>query len=141
MSAPLPDPQDLVDIAEGASALPEPVFDTRVFQELLESLTGDLDVVVSIYRTFLGTAAILIGSLPEQDCAMQADTLHTLRGSAWMVGAERIARLAAHLQHVAASAVHHPVIKTRIDELTGELDLFRKAINAHARSCHYRSEI
>ena len=142
MVASLRDSKGVAGIAENAWALPpEPlVLDTRAFQELLEALGGDLDVVVSIYRTFLRTTGVLIGALPVQDCAAQAATLHTLRGSAWMVGAARVARLATHLQQVATKSVH-PVIKTRIEELTGELNMFRTAINAHARSFQYRSEI
>jgi HPt (histidine-containing phosphotransfer) domain-containing protein len=124
------------------SALPsEPmVLDTRVFQELLETLAGDLDIVVSIYRTFLVTATTLIGSLPDQDCAGQAATLHTLKGSASMIGAARLARLAAHLQRVAAKSVH-PVINTRGEELTGELSILRTAINTHVRSLQNRPGI
>jgi HPt (histidine-containing phosphotransfer) domain-containing protein len=135
MVASLRDPNGWRATTENTSALPPEalVLDASVFQELLESLAGDLDIVVSIYRTFLCTAATLIGSLPQQDCAAQAATLHTLKGSASMVGAVRIARLAAHLQQVAAKSVH-PVIKTRIEELTGELDIFRTAVSAYVRS-------
>ena len=109
------------------------VLDTTLFEELLGSFAGDLDIVISIYRTFVGTTIQLIEALPDQDCATQTRTLHTLKGSAAMVGADRIARLAARLHHVAASSVH-PVVKTRIDELTGELDMFREALRTHADS-------
>ena len=142
MVASLRDSKGLAGSAEDVSAPPPQilVLDPGAFQELLEALGGDLEVVISIYRTFLGTAGTLIVNLPNQDCAAQAATLHTLKGSAWMVGAVRVARLAAHLQQVAAKSVH-PVIKTRIEELRGELNFFRAAINAHARSFEYRSEI
>jgi HPt (histidine-containing phosphotransfer) domain-containing protein len=142
MVAPLRDSKGLAGIAENTS-VPSPellVLDTSVFQELLEALGGDLDTVVSVYRIFLGSAMRLIGHLSDQHCAAQAVTLHTLKGSARMVGAVRVARLAAHLQQLAAKSVH-PVIKTRIQELTGELNIFRTAIEAHVRSLHYRSEI
>ena len=142
MVPPLPDSQCSAELAESTSApLSEPpVLDTSVFQELLQTLAGDLDVVVSIYRTFLGTAAMLIDRLSDQDCAAQAATLHTLKGSAAMVGAMRLGQLAARL-HQVASTFLHPVVETRIEELTGELDIFRRAINAQARSFQYRSEI
>lgn len=141
MVEPVPKSKSLAGVAESASSHPAPlVFDTSVFQELLETLAGDLDLVVSIYRTFLSTAATLIGSLTVQNCATQTATLHTLKGSASMVGAERMALLAARLQQVAAKSVH-PVIKTRIEELTGELAVFRSVINAHVQSCGYSSEI
>ena len=116
------------------------VFDASVFQELLEALAGDLDRVASIYQTFFETATFLIGSLLDQDCATQAKTLHTLKGSAAMVGGERMARLVTHLQQIAANSVH-PIIRTRIEELSGELVMLRGAVNAYARSCSYAFEI
>jgi len=142
MVAPLADSRSRAQIAEGASAdrFEPQLLDTGVFQELLGALGGDLDTVVSIYRTFLATGLTLIGSLPQQDCITQARTLHTLKGSSTMVGAERMARLAANLQYVAVKAIH-PIIKTRIDELTGELDMFREAINAHVKSLQYPGEV
>jgi HPt (histidine-containing phosphotransfer) domain-containing protein len=116
------------------------VLDTSLFAELVGSFGDDLDIVISIYRTFIGTTVRLIGSLPDEDCAAQTRSLHTLKGSAAMVGAERIARLATRLHHVAANSVH-PIVKTRIDEITGELDMFREALKAHAAAFQYRSEI
>lgn len=132
----------LTDSGSGGPAdeLKPLALDTTLFRELLGSFAGDLDIVISIYCTFIATTMKLIGSLPDQDCATQARTLHTLKGSAAMVGAERIARLAARLQQVAATSIH-PIVKTRIDELTGELVLFREALRVHAESVQYRLEI
>nr|WP_298726031.1 Hpt domain-containing protein [uncultured Steroidobacter sp.] len=140
MVAPLRGSRSQGRFAAGSAAgeLEPRVLDTTLFGELLGSFAGDLDIVISIYRTFVGTTIQLIDALPDQDCATQTRTLHTLKGSAAMVGAERIAQLAARLHRVAASSVH-PIVKTRIDELTGELDSFREALRAHADSVRQRS--
>jgi HPt (histidine-containing phosphotransfer) domain-containing protein len=126
--------------ASSTDVLEPAVLDAALFRELLGSFAGDLEIVISIYRTFIRTTMQLVESLPTQDCATQARTLHTLKGSAAMVGADRIADLALRLQHVAANSIH-PIVKTRIDELIGELAMFRGALRAQAESLQYRLEI
>jgi HPt (histidine-containing phosphotransfer) domain-containing protein len=117
-----------------------PVLDSSMFQELFETLAGDLDMVVSIYRTFFVTAVTLIDSLPRQNCATQARTLHTLKGSAAMLGAARFAQTAAGLQQVAANGGER-ALDTRIADLSSELDRVRSEALANARSLGYRSEL
>lgn len=142
MVAPLHESRSVAQTSDGSSAdvLEPAVLDTALFRELLNSFAGDVDIVISIYRTFIGTTMKLIESLASEDCAAQARTLHTLKGSAAMVGADRIAVLALRLQHVAANSIH-PIVKTRIDELTGELVMFRSALRAQADLLQYPSEI
>lgn len=72
------------------------VFDGAVFQELLESL--QIEAVVAIYRKFIENATGFIGELREQDAAARIETFHTLKGSAAMMGANRLSELAAQLQ-------------------------------------------
>ena len=117
-----------------------PVLDSSMFQELFETLAGDLDTVVSIYRTFFATTLTLIDSLPDQNSAAQARTLHTLKGSAAMLGAARLAQIAAGMQQVAANG-GEPALDTRIADLGSELDRVRSEALSHALSLGYRSEV
>jgi len=114
----------------------EHALDTELFQELHESLGNELETVVGIYRRFVDNAATSVAVSRLQSGAERASTLHTLKGSAAMVGATRIAALSSLLQEslldspgeVAAAALH---------ELEGELTSFRAALASHLESSCY----
>ena len=95
------------------------VFDGAVFQELLESL--QIEVVAAIYRKFIENAAGFIGELREQDAAARIETFHTLKGSAAMLGANRISELAAQLQTQGPSVQ----LEAATEQLKAELERFR----------------
>lgn len=73
------------------------MLDRGVLRDLYESLAQP-EAVAALYRKFLGNAAAFICDLRVQEDAARTETLHTLKGSAAMMGATRIARLAMHLQ-------------------------------------------
>ena len=107
-------------IAESSSE----VLDGNVFRELFESLGQPL-AVAALYRKFAGNAAAFIGDLRDQDDDARVDTLHTLKGSAAMMGAGRMAKLAMQLQ----MQLPWPAVQVAqaIQELDGELVKFRLA--------------
>lgn len=105
----------------------EEILDGHVFHDLLESLVQPL-AVAALYRKFVGNAAAFIDELRDQGAAARIDTLHTLKGSAAMMGATRMAQLATHWQEQAQAS---PVQVARvIQELEGELARFRVAAAA-----------
>lgn len=109
---------------DGASS---EVLDGSAFQELLESL-GAPAAVAAIYRKFLSNATQFIRELAAQDAAARAETLHTLKGSAAMLGAIRMAALAAQLEsHLHGSAVQ---VERAARDLESELARFRSAVAA-----------
>lgn len=116
-----------------------PVLDAGLFQEVRESFGNELHVVAGIYTRFLGNAARSLEESRRQSGAARAATLHTLKGSAAMVGATRIANVAGHLQD---SLVHAPadVAEAALRELDGELELFRDALGVHLESLGYRPQ-
>lgn len=113
-----------------------PVLDAGLFQELRESLGNELPVVAGIYTRFLGNTARSIEESRRQTGAVRAATLHTLKGSAAMVGATRIAGVAGRLQE---TLVHAPaeVAAAALVELESELTRFRGALSAHLESLGY----
>lgn len=100
------------------------VLDASLFQELLESLVAPA-AVAAVYRQFLENAATFIRELATQDSAARIETLHTLKGSAAMLGANRISALAAQLQ----SQLHGSIVQVEqaAHELDEELAKFRAA--------------
>jgi HPt (histidine-containing phosphotransfer) domain-containing protein len=98
-------------------------FDAAVFQELLESL--QIDAVAAIYRKFIENATGFIGELREQDVAARIETFHTLKGSAAMVGANRMSELAAQLQAQGSSVQ----VEAATQQLKAELDRFRAEVS------------
>jgi HPt (histidine-containing phosphotransfer) domain-containing protein len=116
-----------------------PVLDAGLFQEVRESLGNELHVVAGIYTRFLGNAARSLEESRRQTGATRAATLHTLKGSAAMVGAARIANVAGRLQD---SLLHAPadVAETALRELDGELALFRDALGVHLQSLGYQTQ-
>jgi HPt (histidine-containing phosphotransfer) domain-containing protein len=95
------------------------VLDVSVFQELVESLQAE--VAAAVYRKFIENAAAFIGGLSEQNTDECVETFHTLKGSAAMVGANRLAQLAAQLQTQASSVQ----VEAPIQQLKSELEAFR----------------
>jgi HPt (histidine-containing phosphotransfer) domain-containing protein len=98
------------------------VLDVAVFQELVESLQAD--AVAAICRKFFENAAEFIDALPEQSTADRVETFHTLKGSAAMMGANRMSELAAQLQAQAASVQ----VAAASRQLKDELEKFRAEI-------------
>jgi HPt (histidine-containing phosphotransfer) domain-containing protein len=116
-----------------------PVLDAGLFQELRESLGSELHVVAGIYTRFLGNAARSLEESRRQAGATRAATLHTLKGSAAMVGATRIARVAGRLQESLLGAPAE-VAEAAFRELEGELALFRDALGLHLESLGYQGK-
>lgn len=100
------------------------VLDGDVLQDLLGSLSDPV-LVAALYRKFVVNAAEFIGELAHQEGAARIETLHTIKGSAAMLGAKCLTQLAARLQ---AEAEHSSVqVAQAMEELTGELARFRAA--------------
>lgn len=96
-----------------------------VLHDLLSSL-GQPAAVAAVYRKFMTNATDFIASLATQQRAACIDTLHTLKGSAAMLGARCLARRAACLQAEGErSAVQ---VEQAMDQLTAELTKFREAL-------------
>jgi HPt (histidine-containing phosphotransfer) domain-containing protein len=99
------------------------VLDASLIQDLLESLVEPA-AVAAVYRKFLDNAATFIRELADQDSAARLETLHTLKGSAAMLGANRISALAAQLQ----SQLHGSIVQVeQAAQLEQELAQFRAA--------------
>lgn len=98
------------------------VFAVAVFQELVESL--QTEAAAAVYGKFLENAALFIGELPQQNTDARVETFHTLKGSAAMMGANRMAELAAKLQ-AQGGAVQ---IEVATQMLKDELEKFRAAV-------------
>jgi HPt (histidine-containing phosphotransfer) domain-containing protein len=106
------------------SAYAPDVLDANTFQDLLESLVAPA-AVAAVYRKFLDNAATFIRELATQDTAARIETMHTLKGSAAMLGAHRLSALAAQLQ----SQLHGSLVQVEqaAHELDVELAKFRVA--------------
>lgn len=103
------------------------VLDGNVLHELHESLLQP-PAVAALYRRFIGNAAAFICELRVQESHARSDTLHTLKGSAEMMGARRLATLATHLQaQLQCSSVQ---VAQATGQLEGELVRFRAAAAA-----------
>jgi FOG: HPt domain len=112
------------DVRPGTGAAPE-VLDALMFQDLLDSLVAPA-AVATVYRKFLDNAATFIRELASQERAARVDTMHTLKGSAAMLGANRMAALAARFE----SELHGSSIQVEqaARELEHELATFRAAL-------------
>ena len=110
--------------ARPGSAFSSDVLDAAVFEDLLESLAAPA-AVAAIYRKFIGNAATFIRELTSQDGSAQVETMHTLKGSAAMLGANRVSMLAAQLQ----KDLHGSLVQVEnvARELEEELAKFRAA--------------
>ncbi|PZN33804.1 MAG: hypothetical protein DIU71_04190 [Proteobacteria bacterium] len=109
--------------------LPEHPLDLRALEELRDSLAHDPGALAAVYRKFLETAAQTIHSLHMQDDAARISSLHSLKGTAAMLGARRLAALAARLQHrLTREWIWAPQV---MEKLLDELASLRSAIAAH----------
>lgn len=106
-----------------------PTLDSEVFTELYESVCEQPNTVAALYATFLDNAVRLIATLQTTEShAVRERTLHTLKGSAAMMGAARVARLAADLQQTCAT-MQDDTLEKWIDRIETELGETRRAID------------
>jgi HPt (histidine-containing phosphotransfer) domain-containing protein len=108
------------------------VLDMEVLQDLNNSLGNEPEVVRSIYMKFIETATVQLHELRAHPHAVNARTLHTLKGSAAMVGAPRVVALAARLQN-GSPDLRGPAIHAALTELERELAEFRRAFDAELK--------
>jgi HPt (histidine-containing phosphotransfer) domain-containing protein len=108
--------------------------DQEAFDELYESVCENPDTVASLYDTFLTNAARLIEGVQTGDSpSIREKTLHTLKGSAAMMGAARVARLAEDLQHTSAT-MQDETLQKWIAQIAIELEQTRRAVDARLAS-------
>lgn len=105
------------------------VLDRHVFEELLATLGNDTDRVRNVYRKFVDSAATRLDEVRQQPATANAATFHALKGSAGMVGANRLAAVAARLQEV-APGLDGETKAAAIGELEAELAMFRRILSA-----------
>lgn len=110
-----------------------PVLDRHVFEELLATLGNDTDRVRSVYRKFVDSAATRLDEVRQQPVNDSAATFHALKGSAGMVGANRLAAVAARLQD-AAPGLNGETKTAAIGELEAALATFRRVLSAQLDS-------
>lgn len=107
-----------------------PALDQEVFEELYESVCEHSGTVAALYETFQKTASQLIDTLRvSSPGASREKTLHTLKGSAAMMGAMRIARLAADLQQTCAT-----LDDATLMDATRELDIELASVRESVRT-------
>ena len=117
----------------------EHVFDRHVFEELLATLGNDTTRLRSVYRKFIDSANARLAEVRHQSVTDSAATFHALKGSAGMVGAHRLASLAARFQE-AAPGLDNETKVSAVAELETQLALFRDELNAALRSPPINSE-
>jgi HPt (histidine-containing phosphotransfer) domain-containing protein len=108
-----------------------PVLDIGVFRELHVTLGSNTERVRNVYTKFLESAAKRIDELRQQPFAASLKTLHALKGSAGMVGASRLAALAARLQETTAD---RETLAGGIEDIQTELTRFHGALRAQLDS-------
>jgi HPt (histidine-containing phosphotransfer) domain-containing protein len=117
----------------------EQVFDRHVFEELLATLGNDTARVRSVYRKFIDSASGRLAEVRHQSVMESAATFHALKGSASMVGANRLASLAAKLQE-AAPGLDNETKVSAVGGLATELARFRDELNRVLSSPPLNSE-
>ena len=111
-----------------------PTLDAEVFYELRDGIAPKPGALASIYATFFSNAARLISALGAADSAATCEkTSHALRGSAAMIGAARMARLAEDLQEVCATMSPH-TLQSAVAQLQLELEAVRSAVDPLLRA-------
>jgi HPt (histidine-containing phosphotransfer) domain-containing protein len=110
--------------------MPVVALDSSVLEELRGTFAGQSDVVANLYANFLAQATRYINVLHDQASDARATTLHTLKGSASMMGAVRVAALAARLHEQALRNPEQPS-EPAIRQLEDELAMFRHALAVH----------
>lgn len=80
-----------------------PTLDAEVFYELRDSVARKPGTLAALYATFFSNAVRLIGAVAAAESVETREkSLHALKGSAGMMDAARMARLAGDLQEVCA---------------------------------------
>ena len=108
---------------------PQHVLDRHVFEELVATLGNDTERAGNVYRKFVESASARLEEVRHQSVTESAATFHALKGSASMVGANRLAALAAKLQD-AAPGLDNETKVSALEELEAELAIFREALRA-----------
>ncbi len=106
----------------------EHVLDRHVFDELLATLGNDTTRVRNVYRKFIDTAMVRLAEVHHQSVADSAATFHALKGSASMVGANRLAALAAKLQE-AAPGLDNDTKVSAVRELEAQLATLQSVLD------------
>ena len=119
-------------LGHGLSAID--VLDRHVFEDLLATLGNDTGRVKTVYGKFVDTAATRLDEMRHQSVTSIAPTFHALKGSAGMVGANRLAAMAARLQDAAASGLDDETKATAMGELEAELAAFCRVLRAQLDS-------
>ena len=104
------------------------VLDKNVFEELRVTLGNDTGRLRNVYRKFVDSAATRLEEVRHQSVTESAATFHALKGSASMVGAQRLATIAARLQD-AAPGLDIETKVSGIGELEAELAMFRQVLD------------
>jgi HPt (histidine-containing phosphotransfer) domain-containing protein len=86
-----------------------------------------------VYRKFIEGTGARLDELRHQSVTDSAATFHALKGSAGMVGANRLAALAARLQD-AAPGLDGETKAAAIGEIEAELAEFRQALSTQLGS-------
>jgi HPt (histidine-containing phosphotransfer) domain-containing protein len=105
----------------------ENVLDQHVFDELIATLGNDTTRLQRVYRKFIESTLARLEELRHQSVSDSAATFHALKGSASMVGANRLAALAAKFQD-AAPELDNETKVSAIIELESQLSLFQRAL-------------
>jgi HPt (histidine-containing phosphotransfer) domain-containing protein len=105
------------------------VLDRHVFEELVATLGNDTERAGNVYRKFVESATARLEEVRHQSVTDSAATFHALKGSASMVGANRLAALAAKLQDDAPGLDNETKVPA-LEELEAELATFRDALRA-----------
>jgi HPt (histidine-containing phosphotransfer) domain-containing protein len=105
----------------------EHVLDRHVFDELVATLGNDTTRLRNVYRKFVDGSLARLEELRHQSVIDSAATFHALKGSAGMVGANRLAAVAARFQE-AAPGLDNETKVSAIGELESQLALFRNAL-------------
>lgn len=105
----------------------EHVLDQHVFEELVATLGNDTTRLRRVYQKFIDSTHARLEELRHQSVIESAATFHALKGSASMVGANRLAALAAKFQDAAPGLDNETKVHA-LAEIESELDLFRSAL-------------
>ena len=111
----------------------EHVLDRHVLEELIATLGNDTGRVQSVYRKFIDSTNARLEEARHQSVIESAATFHALKGSASMVGANRLAMLAAKFQEAVPGLDDETKVSV-VRELETELALFRHALSAVLQS-------
>ncbi len=103
------------------------MLDRHVFEELVATLGNDTARLRRVYHKFVDSTLARLEELRNQSVIESAATFHALKGSASMVGANRLAALAAEFQE-AAPGLDNETKVSAVIELESQLALFRSAL-------------